>query len=325
MKYLFLLCSVFLLVLFGNDYYGTIEIGGKGVKAYVIEHDSAQTRIVARNSINTAPQSGMNADKILSETMIAAIIRDIQTLRQKTFQSYGTLASNHEFIVASSAINKIANKERLSQRIFQTTALPLYFIDEKEESLFGFYGAVPKDEWNTAAMIDIGGGNTKIAWLDEEKRFRFQEIPLGTVSLTKRANADQSAAAFRQKAFNAVQAYAHTIDALPIKPSVYLVGGIFWATAYYQHDGQLKTFTPLNGDDFDILASTFSASAIGQNCTPDTVEKTCFLLRYYGAKNLVAGAVLAQTLLEHYRNSQKIVFAKEGAWMIGWLLQNLQP
>lgn len=320
MKHLVLFCIVFLSVLFGSEYYGAIEIGGKGVKAYVIESDADQTRIVSRNGINTAPQSGIDAQNELSQEMIANISRDVKTLWHTIDQKY-VILPQHRYVVASSAIHKIHNKKALNKAIFEAIKQPLYYIDEEEESRYGFYGTVPVARWTSSVMIDIGGGNTKIAWLDAHNRFRYREIPLGTVSSTTLSKNHSQPASLNHRCLLTLEPYRSSLEGVPQKESLYLIGGIFWVTAYFKNDGTLDAYTALNVDDFETMIRTYLRQHSQQNCGESTSEKTCFLLRYYGADNIVCGAVIAKELVDYFRKTEHILFAKDGAWIIGWLLQ----
>lgn len=320
MRYLFFLTALCVSLLFSNDYFEAIEIGGKGIKAYILEqNDQHQTHIVARNSINTAPQSGIDVKNNLSASMIEAIAKDTQTLLN-AFPAVYQIPLEHRFIVASSAINKIKNKEALEKRLLETTRINLVFINEEEESLYGFYGSVPPSKWQSSVLMDIGGGNTKIAWLDESQTFRFHEIPLGTVSLTTLAEQSKQPknTSFRDRCLSVIAPYEPELQSIPSKESLYVIGGIFWVSAYYKYDGELASFVPLSLQDFETMITTYLQPKT-QECTPASSEKRCFLLRYYGAKNLVAGAVLAKQSVQRFTDSQ-ILFAKDGTWMLGWFL-----
>lgn len=306
--------------LFGADHYGAIEIGGKGVKAYVVDIDSNLTQISYRNGLNTSPQSGISEYYIMNEEMIKEVTSDISIL-EKTLLIEQKIPEQNIYIIASSAINKIKNRPELEANIKNSTHLTLHFIDEKEESTFAFYGSIPKEHWHNASMIDIGGGNTKVAWVDNAKNtIDYFEIPLGTVSLTQRADTfdTNTNASFEDKCSLLIHKELSSLKIPEKKETLFANGGIFWAIAYLKTNGHLEPFVILEKADFENLIAQFSHEE-QKECTQSNAK--CFLLGYYGAKNLIAGAVLAEKTIDAMKFfDHKVYFAKDGAWVIGWLL-----
>jgi len=303
--------------LFGAEHYGAIEIGGKGVKAYVIDIEPNLTKISYRNGLNTSPQSGITEHQTMNSEMVKQVTSDIVMLK-KILVSEQKIPEHNIFIIASSAINKIKNRPELEANVKNSTHLVLHFIDEKEESTFAFYGSVPKEQWQKASMIDIGGGNTKVAWIDANHTIDFFEIPLGTVSTTQHADILDTNASFEEKCSRIINKELSVIKFSEEKETLFASGGIFWATAYLKTNGHLESFVVLEKVDFENLIALFSHEQ-KKECTDATAQ--CYLLGYYGAKNLVAGALLAKETIETMKFfNQKVYFVKDGAWVIGWLL-----
>ena len=286
------------------------------MKGYVVELDQNLATIRYRDSYNTAPQSGIDSNFILSQEMINHISEDVALL-QRTLVKDQNIPEKGIFIIASSALNKIQNKPALKASIESKTHVKLSFIDEREESMYAFYGSVPKTAWNTSTMIDIGGGNTKVAWINDKYGLDFFEIPLGTVSTTQRADGLEGDSSFVAKCESVIHSTLTPFPTAATKETLYASGGIFWATAYLKTNGKLASFESLNKEDFERVIQTFSQE---QTQCSDDATAPCFLLHFYGAKNLIAGATLAKESIErlHFFN-QKIYFAKDGAWVIGWL------
>ncbi|QIR75701.1 Ppx/GppA phosphatase family protein [Sulfurospirillum diekertiae] len=306
--------------LFGEQY-GAIEIGGKGVKAYVIEIDNTLTKINYRNALNTAPQSGITEHHLMTPEMIQHVSSDIAILQNMLLHDQN-ISEQNIFIIASSAIYKIKNRPALETKVKKMTHHSLYFINEKEESTFAFYGSVPKAQWLSASMIDIGGGNTKVAWMDAQNIIDFFEIPLGTVSLTQQADLRDTNTSFEEKCVSVIQNELSTLQKTHTKEALYASGGIFWATAYLKTNGHLESFVRLEKADFEKVVALFSHEE-RKECSEANAQ--CFLLGYYGAKNLVAGALLAKETIDTMQFfDQKVYFAKDGAWVIGWLLVHTQ-
>lgn len=253
----------------------------------------------------------------MTSEMIQHVTSDIVVL-QNTLLNEHKIPERNIFMIASSAIHKIKNKPELETNVKSRTHHTLHFIDEKEESTFAFYGSVPTAQWENSSMIDIGGGNTKVAWLDEKKAIEFFEIPLGTVSLTQRAQSHDTNTSFEEKCFSVIQEELSLLQKTHKKETLYASGGIFWATAYLKTNGHLESFVRLEKADFEKLIALF-AHEERKECSEANAQ--CFLLGYYGAKNLVAGALLAkETIGAMQFFDQNVYFARDGAWVIGWLL-----
>jgi len=302
--------------LFGLERYGAIEIGGKGVKGYVVEIDNALATVRYRTSFNTSPQSGIDSKNHMNEAMMDHISTEVFTLKQTLLKDQN-ISENNIHIIASSAINKIHNKLELEETIKNKTQLHLYFIDEKEESHYAFYGSVPQSHWKNASMIDIGGGNTKVAWMSAKNTLDFFEIPLGTVSLS--IQADQLHDGTFEERCTKLIPKKSLQDGFSSQEILYATGGIFWAASYLKTDGKVGSYVRLGKEDFENIITAVSNQT---PCSDDSTTR-CFLLHLYGAKNLIAGAILAKVTLDQLGFfTKKIYFANEGAWINGWFLQH---
>lgn len=321
--------SFFLLgsALVSSETYGAIEIGGKGVKAYAITVDDTIAKISYREAKNIAPQSGILSDGHMNQGMIELISTNVLVLKQSLMNNQH-IPDEKIFVVASSAINKIHNKNELTSSIQKSSQTTLYFIDEKEESVFGFYGVVPKKQWENAAMMDIGGGNTKIAWFSKEANaINFFEIPLGTVSLSKAADAQNEAASFEEKCESIASNITisnQNLRSFDTIETLYLSGGIFWATAFLKTDRKIETFEPLEKNDFTHLRKELIGEEKNISC--DERDTRCFLKSSYGIKNIIAGSILSEKIIDKLGfSTKKIMFAKDGTWIIGWILFHHYP
>lgn len=305
--------------LYATERYGAIEIGGKGVKAYAINIDDGFAKIIHRDAKNIAPQSGIQKDGHMDKGMIALIATNALFLKN-SLMLHQNIPEEKIFVVASSAINKVHNKQDLVKSIADATQSKLHFIDEKEESLYGFYGVVPKIQWENALMMDIGGGNTKVAWLTKvNSEIDFFEIPLGTVSLSKAAEATPGLESFEEKCKNIASNATienQKLDLIKNIETLYVSGGIFWATAYLKTNRNIDTFEALKREDFENMRLSLMRE--------DDIAR--YLQSSYGTKNIMAGSILAEKTIERLGFlDKKIYFAKDGTWIIGWLFFKNMP
>ena len=302
--------------LYATERYGAIEIGGKGVKAYAIEMDENKTTLIYRDAKNITPQNGIQKEGNMDKGMIALISTNALFLKNNLMR-HQHIDEKNIFIIASSAINKVHNKNELSNSIQNIAQQKLYYIDEKEESLYGFYGVVPKAQWKSAAMMDIGGGNTKVAWFSKSNNdLDFFEIPLGTASLSKAVESKSGQEHFQETcqiiAFQAAQT-TPKITLLADIETLYVSGGVFWATAYLKTNRQVTPIVTLEKIDFSNIRTHL------EDTEKDKIQH--FVQSSYGTQNIIAGSILAEVIIEKMGFfEKKIYFAKDGAWVIGWLL-----
>jgi exopolyphosphatase/pppGpp-phosphohydrolase len=139
-----------------------------------------------RRSINTGLITGVKETGAFSEDAIKETAEAVKELFNLIKKKYGVKEENI-FIVGSSALSSVKNRDELSKEIKELTGKDPAFITKEEEVLYNILGAVPDKYHLKALVIDIGSGNTKMGYLegsDGNVRTVSVEIPYGTVSFT---------------------------------------------------------------------------------------------------------------------------------------------
>ena len=174
--------------------YGEVEIGSKGVKAqayriYLKGDEFYDLQEVFRESVNTTIIAGVKETGAFSKDGIEETAQAVKTLIGKLKEK--GVPGDNIFVVASSAISSVKNRDELAKRVEELTGYKLEFLTVKNEVLFGIAGAVPPKYFYNSIFVDVGSGNTKIGYLEKvggSINVRSFEIPYGTVSLTERAS-----------------------------------------------------------------------------------------------------------------------------------------
>lgn len=138
---------------------GSIILGSTGFDAFRIEVDSA------RNWKLLEAQYGKS--RVYENEAAMADIRLGVEAYVQSFLDSGVERSNIHFLVSSSA--KENDKVQVVIRILSELGYEPNEISEQFEARCAFYAAVPKEYRNSAFVVDIGSGNTKVSWLEGDE------------------------------------------------------------------------------------------------------------------------------------------------------------
>lgn len=138
---------------------GAVILGSSGFDAFRIEMDTA------RNWQLLEAQYGVSG--VYENNAEMADIRVGLENYVKSFLDNGVSGDNIHFIVSSSA--KENEKVQVIMRILDELGYVVNEVDEEMEARCAFYAAVPKDFQDKAFVVDVGSGNTKISWLQNDQ------------------------------------------------------------------------------------------------------------------------------------------------------------
>lgn len=327
--------------------YAGIEIGAKGVKANVVVmtpkgDDWYDVDEKFRKSINTTIISGVKEKGTFEESSIEETAKAVKELHEQIIKKAG-VPENDIFIVGSSAIWAVKNKEQLAAKVKELTGKELNFINKDMEVLFNLSGSMPVKHRSSALSLDIGSGNTKIGYLDKSSkdvRIVAVEIPYGSVTLTD--------AAMKQAADPAK--YAATVDRITKtevatklrqemqkKPGlrnrrpVFAVGGIVWAVSVLTHPANSEGYMKLTAADVDSFLSrlskspdnifTVNLSTIKDDVVRERAQAQIQAIKdTFSPENLMAGAKLLRTSMTELK-LKEVYFSRYGSWLWGYVTQ----
>ncbi|PMP63747.1 MAG: hypothetical protein C0197_01875, partial [Caldimicrobium thiodismutans] len=247
------------------------------------------------------------------------------------------------FIVGSSALVNVKNRDELSKRIKELTGKDLVFITKEEEVFYNIVGAVPDKYWSKALVIDIGSGNTKMGYLegtDGNRRTVSVEIPYGTVSFTdliqKKAGSQKEFSLVAEKlsqteVAQALQRETLRKPALRNRNPVFMVGGIVWAMVTLLYPEKQDAFVKLTQADIERFYREIK-SAPDKLLNPDlskikdedkrkwATSQIQAVKDTFSQENLLAGAVLMKRIADTLElKNKKIYFSRYGSWLWGYI------
>jgi len=293
-----------------------------------------------RENINTTIISGVKETGTFSSDSINETAEAVKTLINK-IQEKGVPKENI-FIIASSAITSVKNKEALSDKIKELTGYNTNFLTTKDEVLYNIAGALPFKYYYNSIVIDIGSGNTKIGYLEkvaDNINVKSLEIPYGSVSLTeeakKRGNLNNGLNEILNK--EVIVTLNKEVQKNPAyinRNNVFLLGGAVWALTTLQKPEQINEsyvkLTAKNIEDFlnnlkknpdkalnpDILRLKPEIKQQAQK----QIEK---VKDVFTVDNLNSGLSLLSAISKELKfSSKQIMFPRYGNWLIGFLMLN---
>jgi hypothetical protein len=171
--------------------YAGIEIGGKGVKATVVEArpGGLYKRLFAgtRNTTLSVLKDGA-FDKDAINDAVSAISGFIETISAKY-----RLPPARIVVVGSSGLPRASNRDAFVRAVKKATGKDLRFIDDRTEVELTIAGVTPKGDRDRSISLDIGSGNTKGGYKPAGGDLVYVAIPLGTVTFTERVRKEAKA------------------------------------------------------------------------------------------------------------------------------------
>ncbi len=314
--------------------YCAVEIGSKGVKGrgfeFGVKGGDSSVRTNFSRDINTtiiaSLKDGVLASTAMEETAEAAatLIQEMRT----------TTPDCKAFAVGSSGVALAKNKEALAEAVGRRIDMgALDFVTPEQEAEYGFISSVPKRDWPSTVLVDIGSSNTKIGYVSDGK-FRAADIPFGSVSLSKKAaegGADFSKALAVvmdtqvRPAFRDASARA---PGMGNRKKVIWIGGAAWSTATFMRpDQSLRAFVRLDRTDVkrfmgglnDRTWSNHKPSAKASAKVQAAFDKDAArVLDIFTRDNLLSGVGLFDVFLNDRGVEGPVHFARQGQWLMGY-------
>lgn len=328
--------------------YAGIEIGSKGVKAMAAEITETDKegfyniKEIFRQTINTNIISGVRESGAFQQEAIEETADATKRLLNELLKLEG-INREEIVIVGSSALYNVKNKDELSKKVKEKTGKELYFIDKNGEVLYGIIGSVPDKYLYESILIDIGSGNTKLGYL-ENNPFRTisVELPYGTVSLTdeiKKNNPSKEAFISLTRKFVSSELSTKLRNEVSKRPAflnrkqVYMVGGIVWAMATILYPENQNSFVKISGTDFEKFYNMLinkkekifdlDFSKIKNEDIRNKAEKQIKSVKdVFTIENLISGATILNTIANELKlKNRELYFSRHGNWMWGYIKQ----
>ena len=310
-----------------------IEIGSKGVKgtAYEISGKDIEehyaTKKIYDRKINPNLMSGISSDGYLKEERI----KDAANAVKAIFTELKALDPQFIVIVSSTAFEKIQNSTVLKNAIRDATGQELQAITSDDEIYYGLLACIPQKRIANSILLDIGSGNTKVGYLTpfSSNRFESAVFKYGTVTLKEAATAaggdyrEQLSTLYRNEISPILKKVIQDKPGLS-SPNrrVYIVGGASWATANFARPQDIeKPYVNLKLAEIKNINHQFIVGKF--NLQPQKAEAQTELAKIrdvFTTEDLQSGSTLLYSILADIDAGQrKIIFPREGGWIIGYM------
>jgi len=337
-----------------GDMYAGIEIGAKGIKLSVIEVKLSKDReydytLISDTSINTdAAALSYQSEKETYEAI---------TLLWYMLKSRYSIPAERIHIVISSGLmqeldkyNKVDYFADIIRPKSLDKSIKITFITPEQEAQLSVLGIVPQKRRFTASQLDIGSGNTKGGYYNENKNFIPVTFPLGTKSF-QRLIESKTEGDLNEYVKTAEQLWRDSLRAVVLnefyikrdirnRDIMYISGGIVWSvislmkpesanTNYTEiTPNDISEFRRLLFSDFDKLTNP-DISFIRDADQNKSVQKNIGrVLKTYDRKALMAGTIWLDDLVNEINTanpSKKFIYAKYAyvGWISGYIIKKV--
>ena len=326
-----------------QNLYAGIEIGGKGLKVYVLDIRSLEKDIIVIENFwseNINLLGGVVANGAMTQADMTSTI-DKVALEYKKVQDEYHLDKTKIYVVISSGVAIAANTTDLIDQLGKKIDSNVGVITSEKESKFLFKNGVPTKLQEDSLLLDIGSGNTKGGFIDRKdsaNAFTNLNMNLGTMSLSELLNKDKKLYSFNDFVL-ATDKYYETLsyDIKSIldaksrcydKKKIYVSGGSPWAfyTLFYEDDSR-RNFLEFKPEDVlaydEILRNNFDKF---KNLAK-TNKEAARVLRTFTRENLIVSNSILKATIANIKNvtSKKIFFVKqpEVSWVVTYISDEL--
>ncbi len=345
------------------ELYGGIEIGSKGIKGVAIPIDNLGVpRLTDLRKLKTAvtnvtlierDKDGMFRKEALDEA------RDAVHDYYKKLTGELHVHPDRIWIVASSGLTtkgRPSNFDELRKAVDQATenTVALREIDQKTEVELLILGAVPRENWRDAILLDVGSGNTKGGYYQPASGINLSRVVvmaseiegsgLFTQTIQKEMNRRMLrnfsdfcdiAGELRKELVDKVR-WSEVVrkPGLANRAKIFLSGGVIWAIATLSDPEAAMDDKPYMKLSLEHVRNFHDAlKKTGQIPTPDVSrfseplrkqaqDQIDAVMNTFTPENLVAGSEILLGFEERLRWQKKeVYFTKSGvvAWIVGFV------
>jgi hypothetical protein len=137
---------------------GVVELGSTGFNSFVVSIDDQKRWELKKADFGTSlVYENLTTKKAVVDKLKEYISEMI---------NFG-VAGKYIYFVVSSSATKVSTVQDIIKEL-RAMKYVVHAVTAEEEALWGFYATMPADYRNIGFMVDIGSGNTKIAWIEND-------------------------------------------------------------------------------------------------------------------------------------------------------------
>lgn len=340
--------------------HGGIEIGGKGVKATVIEVSLNPEGLAVKvgkpllaktaNTTISRLEKGLYSQVAIDETA-EAVGRFYSQMREEL-----GVAAKNVYIVGSSGLPDAPNRPALTDAVHKKTGKQVSYVDQFDEVRLSIMGLVKDDFLGDSIFVDVGSGSTKCGYFEPGNRVAVTRMvvvrtPLiGTVRFTQIVQErlkkmpqlrfpTETTAQTSELFTEPLKEELERRPALVNRKHVFLNGGIVWALATYSWpekiDEPLVTLRAADIDRFHALLSRTPEQLpevdLSKITDPEkrkrAQDELNAVANAFTVQNLIAGTDILRGIVKAFRLDQEqktLYFSRDGlfAWIYAFVKEN---
>lgn len=166
--------------------YASIDIGTNTLLLLIAEISEKGLTVIHEEQQVPRLGEGVDGERNLSDSAVNRVIRSLKDFKRLIEERYPDVRDT--MVTATSAVRDARNRKKFLSRVKKETGFNIYLLSGLEEALFTFRGAnsVLPSNRRPAAVLDIGGGSTEIAWGEEGELVDRHSYDMGCVRYTER-------------------------------------------------------------------------------------------------------------------------------------------
>lgn len=337
-----------------GDLYAGVEIGAKGIKLSVIEVKMTN----GENDYSLKLDTSINTDAAALSYQSEKETFDAITILYGIIRQRFDIPSNRIHIVISSGLkqeldkyNKVEYFAGIVRPKELDPKIKINYITVDEEAQLSFKGIVPQMNRLTANQLDVGSGNTKGGYIDNNRAFVPVTFPVGTKSFQRlvesHVSGNISLEDYRKAAEKLI---VDSLGRLVIyqfrdkaefksRDVVYVSGGIVWAIASLMHPELIRqNHVELSQQDITEFRKKVYENYIGL-ISPDlgsmkpedaaaSLANIKRVVGTYDQKALLGGTIWLEELIQQVNTinpNKKLIFPRYAyvGWISGYIIDKI--
>lgn len=162
--------------------FGIIDLGSNSVRLNIVQvYDNGAYNLLDQAKVMVRLSENLQTDEQLKSEPMDRTINAVK-LFSKLLKAYEVKCV---IAVATAAVRMAHNGEAFMARLKAETGIEFQVISGQEEAYYDYLGAVNTIQLDNYVMIDIGGGSTEIALIQNRQLMESISLPFGSVILTE--------------------------------------------------------------------------------------------------------------------------------------------
>lgn len=159
-----------------------IDIGSNSMRLVMVRiHHQGYFKLLYDVKESVRLEEGMTENDALSPARMDKAINTLKIFRQVS----DSLQADKVVAVATEAVRRATNQAEFLERARREAGFEIRVLSGEEEAHFSYLGVVNSLPVTDGLMMDIGGGSTELALIQDRRQISGVSIPFGAINLTQ--------------------------------------------------------------------------------------------------------------------------------------------